>query len=222
MLGAAAVGLLAWLASAALVRATVQGETPAERIACIYALADKGAFGAAEAIGQAATTDPDPSVRRAAVTVLARFSGPEVRSALTSATRDDDADVRASAAATLGPGQDALAADRLGELLAADPEESVRVAAISGLARNDTPNAIVHLLDAAESNDRKEVRIRALDAVYGKIKLHLERRRIRNQADWLDLVEYVKGFEQVQAAYRAAGRELKRHPEHLHADHVEK
>ena len=216
------MGLVVWLASAALVRAQVRGATPAERIACIYALADKDAFGAAEAICQSATSDPDPSVRRAAVTVLARFSGPKVRSALEAATRDADADVRASAAATLGPGQDEAAADRLGELLGSDPAEAVRVAAISGLARNNTPKAIVHLLEAAEKNDRQEVRIRALDAVYGKIKLHVERRRIRNHADWLDLVEYVKGFGQVQAAYQAAGRQLQRHPEHLHPDHVEK
>jgi HEAT repeat protein len=77
----------------------------------------------------------DERERINAVDALSRIGGPEAESAVLEATADESPDVRRFAAYGLSRLDSQSARDRLEELARADPERSVRAAAIRGSRR---------------------------------------------------------------------------------------
>ncbi|MHC4718046.1 MAG: HEAT repeat domain-containing protein, partial [Planctomycetota bacterium] len=136
---AAGVIALAAVGVFALNGPDVDGRTPQERIDQIARLADRKPLGAADAIARAAVEDPDATVRQAALVALGRFVDRDHRPAVDAATKDPDPRARSGAAVTLGRYGDDRAADALGRLASEDPDQQVRLAAVTGLGRLDRP-----------------------------------------------------------------------------------
>jgi hypothetical protein len=86
-------------------------------------------------LGEFATTAPDPIVRGAAVSALARTGGPATLAVLLRAAADGSPYVRVRAAHALAAVQGAAAAATLSTLLLRDADVGVRRAAASALAR---------------------------------------------------------------------------------------
>jgi len=191
----------------------IKGGT-ADKIAAIDKLAGSGSSGAGKSIAEAAANDPDPAVRKAALAGMVRFTSPQYRKVIEQGTKDRDAGVRASAAATLAAYKDNDAADKLGQLLGSDPDEQVRLAAASGLGMNTSPKALVFLLENAEKNDNPKVQHRAMSLLLPKFGMRFcERVDPRNLPRWRDLVEEMKEHGTVQQAYAACGMPMARHAE---------
>lgn len=96
---------------------------------------------------EACLRDEDPAVRRIAFQSLHFVEGPMVVSGLWRALGDEDAGVRAQAAALLafhGP-EAKLAAPRLARVLHHDPSEEVRLAAVRALTQVSGAGAILEL-----------------------------------------------------------------------------
>ena len=208
--------VVVWLVAAVATQgARIVGDTPQARIACICRVADEGISGAGDAIAEAATKDPDASVRRAALLALARFVEPKHRPMLESAAGEDDADIRSAAATTLGEYSDAAAADRLGELAAKDSDEQVRIAAVDGLDRCAAGKALVHLVETMEKNGNPKVQQYARSATFRRVRMPARITRPQDLAMWRNDLELVKGLPVVIAAYKAAGVTLIHHPEYI-------
>jgi hypothetical protein len=200
----------------------VKGNTPQERIAAIDKLANErqGAKDVAEA-----AKDPDAGVRRAAIRGLAIFVDPQHRPAVEAATQDPAPQVRAAAATTLGLYQDAPAAERVGRLMNGDPEEKVRLSAAAGLGQNNTPDAMVLLMEAAEKNDNPNVQLRAMEVLMEKFHMRfIKTTDPRDVNSWRVFLEMAKSYPAVYAAYQKLGRTLERHPEIINvpAGHMQK
>jgi len=192
----------------------VEGKTPEERVASIQKLAADDPFGAGKVIAAAAANEPEPAVRAAAFANLGAKLTPELRPAVEQGTRDREAGVRVSAVATLALYKDEGAADRLGHVLAEDPDETVRFAAVGGLGLNSSPKAIVHLLSTAEGNSPPAVRQSALRAVVSKIGLRMvEKVGPQDGRRWRTIVEELKHDRNIQSAYAACGVPLVFRPE---------
>ena len=204
--GIALAGGVVWVLG--LDRAKVAGGTPDERIASICRLADERPWGAAGAIA-AAAGDPHPAVRQAVMVALSKFvDDAAYRPAVEAGVADEDATVRAAAAATLGLYADGPAVDRLGALLKGDPSERGRLAATRGLARTRRPRAIVLLVKAMETNESPNVRYRAMEVLMAHLGLSFDvSPDPRDPVVWSRAVRAVRLFPAVRAAYRAAGGE---------------
>ena len=206
LFGAVAVGVVvaAALVAAAVSRGQVAGDTPAEQIASICRLADERPWGAADAIAAAAGGKANPSVRKAALIALGRFTRARDRGIVDSATTDAAAEVRAGAALTLGVYGDGAAADRLGKLLATDPDEQVRLAAVTGVGRVGGDKAIVLLAEAMENNDNAKVQSRAMVVLLRQLKLrHPNPPDPGDKARWGALVRKIRGMSPIQDAFKA-------------------
>ncbi len=184
-----------------------------DRVAAVSRLAASRSGGSASALERAADSD-NVSVRRAAIAGLAHHARPSSREVVVRATKDDNASVRAVAADTLGQYKDARAADVLVKMIAKDPAESARLAAIRGLAKCDDPRAIVTLLELADSGESRAVRLQAMRFLVWKFKGNV--RALRNPDDeamWKDLIQRWKWDRRVRRAYAAAGVKIVDRPE---------
>jgi len=154
-LGAVAMGAVFWNYG--------QGDdqTAALRVSTICRLADEGAESKAGEIA-AAAGDEDALVRRAAMAALGKVGTREHRHVIEAGTRDVDPTVRAAAAASLGRLDDAAAVARLGNILTGEADEQVRLGAVTGLARTGRDRAIVLLVEAAESDASRKVKLKAM------------------------------------------------------------
>jgi len=200
-------------------KATVEGATPAERIASICALADKQPRGAVEAIADAAKNDPDATVREAALYALERFITPGHRPLVEAALADGDERVRAAAATIFGRFGDRAAAQRLGELLFKDPSPKIRMAAAQGLAKNPEPIATVHLVNVMEKGKDNDVRVYAKYALSKQFEVPLERAvRPKHTTWWRNDVELLKERPEVISAFRRTHTPLKLNPKHVVPD----
>ncbi len=187
-------------------QARLTGQTPQERVESVCRLADEKPWGAAEVLARAATEEPHPDVRRAAVGALASFATPECRSAVEAGTRDVDRAVRAAAATTLGLYEDDAAAERLAAMVAGDADESVRLGAVQGLGRSDRPKAVAGLLAAIETNDNKRVRLAALAKLLHRLKAEIPDPPdpMREPAKWRRIVEILHRTPAVKRALQEA------------------
>jgi len=193
----------------------VEGLTSEDRVRSIGHLADRRPSGAAQALADAATKEPNPEVRQAALVGLARFATPDARTAVDQGTRDASARVRAAAAATLGMHRDEAAVNRLGEMVLGDPEPEARLGAVTGLGRHRSAKALVFLMEAAEKDMAVEVATAALAQIYHKLGMRYT--GTQGQADdrrtaVRRVVENLKDDVIVAEAYRRAGRPIVRNP----------
>ena len=153
--------------------ARVEGDTPAERIACINRLAADRPAGAGDAIAHAAIDEPHALVRQAALMALGELANDgQYRPTFEAGTRDVAPWAREVATEALGRFADAAAVRRLGELVATDPTSGVRCAAARGLAQIATPPAVALLVEAVEKNVYPPVRLVALDVLEGLLARH--------------------------------------------------
>ncbi len=157
--------------------------------------------------------DADPSVRKAAAFALSSCLTERNRPALIQATRDSHHDVRAGAVVTLSLYKDKPAAERLGEVLAGDANESIQTIAASGLGMNPSPAAIVALLENAEKHRSVAVRRQAMKHLIAKVGLRLWRDVDPLGRDWPGLLELMKDHKKIQDAYAACNATLHRRSE---------
>jgi len=221
----AAIGLVIGVVGVvAFRRAKIEGANSQDRIASICRLADTRPSGAGNRLAQAALEESDASVRAAALVGLARFPDPKHRDTVRRCTDDAAPQVRAAAAATLGRYGDEEAARRLGELVIGDSDRNVRIATVIGLGRCAAPEALVWLLEAAEKDPDATVQFEAVKVLYWKLGMRYIGEKMSKGPKWEKqvavMVEYLKGYPQIQEAYRRSGRELVRHPEHQLDDHT--
>jgi len=202
--------------------AEVSGQTASDRVGDVCRLTDDRPGGAGEALARAAAGDSEPSVRQAAVVGLGRVGGPNARQAVEQALEDPSSRVRAAAAGTLGLFGDPAAADRLGALAASEATLVERKASVLGLARCGSDRSIVWLLETAEKTADMSVQHAAIRALFRKLGMRYVGSGPSNRVQWLDHVELVKDFPQVQQAYAHAGRTLERHPENLRSHYEPK
>jgi HEAT repeat protein len=215
------VGIGAVAAAAAMLlaarpwRPAVEGATPEDRIRSVCRAADREGVRAAGALADAASNDPSPAVRQAALVALGRLAPPQCRDCVEKATRDGAPEVRAAAAAALGAYPDEAAADRLGDLARKDPEAEVRRGAATGLARHRSPKALVWLMEAGEREPSAEV----LAHMVAKIFERLGMRYIGAQqapddakANLLSVIEGLKDNGAVRKAFEQCGRRLEFNP----------
>jgi len=219
------------IAGAALVlvnifgRPRIKGATSGDRIQSICRLADAKPFGAAGALAEAATREPDVRVRQAALVGLGRYVQPKARSTVEQCTRDTSAPVRAAAATTLGAYRDEAAAARLGEMVREDPAAEARMGAVIGLGRCAASESLVWLVEAAEKDEAPEVQHQAIKELYAKFGAQYFGEP-SGVPDWpyeaAASVEYLKSFPGVQEAFRKAGLGLVRRPEYQWQHHDER
>jgi hypothetical protein len=219
--GAAVLAVAAVLGGwAAYGPAEIEGQTAEERMASIRQLADERAPGAADAIAKAAGEEPDPSVRATAVATLGRLHRPRDRALIEECTKAPSPAVRAAAAATLGYYGGEAVADRLGEIVRNDPSEQVRLNAVTGLGRSEHSKSIVHLLEVIETTDDPNVQHRSMREIHKKLGMRYIGAKPIGVKDWkrqsAAVAEYLKDYPKVQEAFRKAGRQLVRRPEHYY------
>jgi len=168
--------------------------------------------------------DADPSVRKAAAFALSSCLTEQNRPALIQATRDSQGEVRASAVVTLSLYNDKQAAQRLGEILVGDADETVKAFAASGLGMNQSPEAVVALMENAEKNPSLTTRRRAMKYVMARFSLKFWRDVDPLSSDWAGLVENLKSQKPIQDAYAACNAPLQRRPQDMPVapDHGEK
>ena len=162
--------------------------------------------------------DANPSVRKAAAYALSSCLTEENRPALTQATRDSQGEVRASAVVTLSLYNDKQAAKSLAEILTSDADESVRALAASGLGMNQSPEAIVALMENAEKNPSLTTRRRAMKYAMARFGLRFLREVDPLSSDWAGMVENLKSQKPVQDAYAACNASLQRRPQDMPVD----
>ena len=162
--------------------------------------------------------DANPSVRKAAAFALSSCLTEENRPALTQATRDSQGEVRASAVVTLSLYNDKQAAKSLAEILTSDADESVRALAASGLGMNQSPEAIVALMENAEKNPSLTTRRRAMKYAMARFGLRFLREVDPLSSDWAGMVENLKSQKPVQDAYAACNASLQRRPQDMPVD----
>jgi hypothetical protein len=193
------------------------GGTPREKARRVAAIADQPTRGGGQALARA-MEDPDPGVRKMALVGLSGQLTAEHRPVIERAAKDPRPDVRAGAAVTLSLYKDQAAAHKLGELLAGDADEGVRLAAASGLGMNPTDKAVVLLMDNAEKDPSGAVRLRAMKGVMARLGLRMLPAVQPEGHEWRSLVEEMKHAKLVQAAYAACGASLVYHPENKTPD----
>jgi len=193
--------------------AKVSGKTASDRKAAVCSITDKKPSGAVEALVRTAGEDQEVSVRQAAVVGLGRFDSPDARQAVERALDDPSPKVRAAAAGTLGLFGDPAAADRLGALAASNATLDERKASLLGLARCKSERSILWLQETAEKAENDSVKLEAFRELYKKFGMRYLGVGPANQTQWLNHIEIMKEYPQVQRAYAQAGRPLERHPE---------
>ena len=212
---AAAASLLASFGCSA----KVSGKTASDRKAAVCSITDERPAGAVEALVSTAEKDQEADVRQAAVVGLGRFDSPEARQAVERALADPSPKVRTAAAGTLGLFGDPAAADRLGTLAASQATLAERKASLLGLARCQSERSIVWLLETAEHTEDDSVKLAAFRELYKKLGMRYLGAGPANQEQWLNHIEIMKFYPQVQRAYLQAGRPLERHPENRRITH---
>jgi HEAT repeat protein len=119
---------------------------------------------------------------------------------------------------TLSLYNDKQAAQRLGEILTSDADESVKALAASGLGMNQSPEAIVALMENAEKNPSLTTRRRAMKYAMARFGLRFLREVDPLSSDWAGMVENLKSQKPVQDAYAACNASLQRRPQDMPVD----
>jgi hypothetical protein len=208
-----AVGAAGALLAISACSAKVTGKTASQRKQAVCDITDKQPSGAVDALVLTAGQDKEADVRQAAVVGLGRFNSPEARQAVERALADPSPQVRTAAAGTLGLFGDQAAADKLGALAASQASLAERKASLLGLARCESERSIMWLLDTAEKTENDTVKLAAFRELYKKFGMRYLGAGPANQGQWLNHIEIMKEYPQVQRAYAQAGRPLERHPE---------
>ena len=110
-----------------------------DRTALVRGLGALQAKGSYQALGTLVKAGKDPAVRAEAAKAL-RGSSTAVEILAGALTTDDDASVRAAAAAGLGGRRDDVAQDALRDAITTDADASVRAAAVEGLTHTSAQN----------------------------------------------------------------------------------
>ncbi|MHC4985575.1 MAG: HEAT repeat domain-containing protein [Planctomycetota bacterium] len=198
-----AVGVVAFFSSGA----KITGEGPDQRIESIVRLANERPRGAADALAEAAVSDPVPSVRRAAVAALGGFAREEDRAVIESATQDSDPGVRQTAVRLLATTyEDESTIDRVAEMADSDADPQARQAAVDVLADSDEAYAIVRLIQAMEAAPL-ESRRSLLTAVRQRFGI-LQDVDCADDDQWARLVVSLKDSDEIAAAFEQVGEPL--------------
>jgi len=201
-------------------KADVSGENPPDRIAAIHEITVKRPSEAGRVLAKAATSDPSPEVREAAMAGLTHFLAPEHRSVVEKGMADSDVRVRAIAADTLGLFRDRKAANMLIDLVN-DKKQDERVcrAALRGMVRCNEPKTVVTLLKTAENGSSPEVKLVAMKALLRKFGMRISPERDpskdHNDGNWRDLIQRWKQSRRVRQAYADANEPLVDRPQDL-------
>jgi len=162
-----------------------------------------------------------PRLRAGAAEALGFLRAYRSADALVAALNDKATGVRREAAMALAWCGGWPAANDLRSAL--DEDDSVRAAAAAALAGNDTPEATVLLIEAAEGHPLMTVRAHAMAVLirkFGLVRVKpipevIDRFRTADRAEWLDLVETVKMMKETKAAFAKLGQPLELNPENL-------
>ena len=193
------------------------GPAKQDQASRVAAMADqRPSDGGAELVK--ALGDTDPAVRKAAAYALSSCLTEQNRPALIQATHDSHPEVRASAVVTLSLYNDKQAAQRLGEILTSDADESVKALAASGLGMNQSPEAIVALMENAEKNPSLTTRRRAMKYAMARFGLRFLREVDPLSSDWAGMVENLKSQKPIRDAYAACNVSLQRRPQDMPVD----
>jgi len=186
-------------------RARVTGETVEERIDSIGMIADDRPWGAGDALAEAAAGEDSPAVRRAALIGLGRLADSDYRPVIDEASRHEDPQVRGAAASALGFFGDEVTLSRLGEMVADDDNERVRMEALEGLGRSPARKATALLFLAMEKNDNPKVQVKALHVLLRRLSAaHSSPPRPGTQK-WHGLVEFIRQVKPVAEALKSIG-----------------
>ncbi len=132
---------------------------PSERVAQLRALARQGLSPGADPqhvsaqLEAAYRQEADPLIRQEIVRLLAPYQSPAAESALRSAVRDADADVRVAACQVWGQRKGPTAIAVLGEVVRSDTDLDVRQAAVKALGQTRDPSAVAALAPALDDRD---------------------------------------------------------------------
>jgi len=181
-------------------RATVTGDTPAERIESIKRIADERPWGASSALARAVREEPDLEVRRTALLALGGFIEGDHRALVDESAGDDSGALRGAAARALGRYGDAPAVDRLGKMVMADADPDVRMEALTGLGRCPTPKATALLFRAMETNSNPRVQMRALQVLLRRLQASHSTPPRPGTPEWARLVDFLRQTKTVTQA----------------------
>jgi hypothetical protein len=192
----------------------ISGTTSQERTESVCRLAGKRAPGTAKALARTAANEPDLRVRRAAILCLGPYHRQVPLAVVDRCTRDAAAPIRSAAAGALARYNDEAAAKRLWEMADKDPNASVRQAALTALDGQDSPLAVVALLETAENSQDEAAKLRAGQILVDKYKINFPP-DTKDPVKWKHLVTCVKRQVAVQDAYKATGRTVEWRPQDL-------
>jgi len=188
----------------------------ADKIAAIHEIARTRPPEAAETLARVVSSKASLRVRRAAFAGMSHFVRPKGRPPVQkhrplvekiAKDRSSDASMRRIAADTLGMYGDRAAAAQLHEIVNKDPEETVRISAIHGLAKCDDANAVITLLDRAENGSTFEIKRAAMISLLGKLRVKMALTRDpKDNKGWRDLIQRWKESRHIRAAFEEAGR----------------
>ena len=97
--------------------------------------------------------------------------------------------------------------DRLVQIGCDDADEGVRDMAFVALAANDSPHALVKLMDMMEHGATEEIQLAAAMAIVDKLNMHTEPDPADHER-WEDMLEGLRMSTSVQAAYEQTGTPL--------------
>ena len=134
--------------------------TPGMRVATIRERGLKAANGtsadqlaACEELAQQIRTEPDPIVRRSIQETISRFDVPLATAVLLAGLNDEDRGVRTTCCRLLGQRQAAEAVAPLSQIVAADSDPEVRMAAVAALGKYRSTESVRGLVPAIKDRD---------------------------------------------------------------------
>ena len=134
--------------------------TPALRAASIREMGPRGRDAdeaeqarTCEQLARQIQTEPDPIVRRAIQETIAEFKSPLAGSVILAGLNDDDRDVRLTCCRLLAARGDEQSVASLSQLVGADADIDVRLAAVDALGKIKSPASVAGLAAALKDRD---------------------------------------------------------------------